>query len=102
MQRSKMKPSTFAVPSRKAYPLPDIGHARNAIARVQQHGSPVEKAAVFSKVRTRYPALAKRSSVVPTRTGTGRHYGQPPGTTNRTGVTRARSTRARSTRGRRR
>ena len=83
MKRSQMNASSFAVPSRRAYPVTSLPQARNAIARVQQHGSPADKAAVYSKVRQRYPALAGRSTVVPTRGGTGRHHGQPAGTRNR-------------------
>lgn len=84
MKRSQMKASSFAVPSRRAYPVTSLAQARNAVARVQQHGSPADKKAVYSKVRGRYPALAKRSTVVPTRSGPGRHHGQPTGTRNRT------------------
>lgn len=83
MKRSAMKASTFAVPSRKAYPINTPGRARNAIARVQQHGSASDKKAVYAKVRAKYPGIAKRSAVVPTRSGTGRHHGQAKGTRNR-------------------
>jgi len=65
------------------YPINTAARARNAVARVNQHGSAAEKKLVYAKVRSRYPALAARSTVIPTRTGTGRHYGQPKGTTNR-------------------
>jgi hypothetical protein len=74
-----MKPSSFAVPGKKKYPVHDAAHARNAIARVQQHGSPSEKRAVFAAVRRRYPAIANRSKVIPTRSGPGRRYGQAAG-----------------------
>jgi hypothetical protein len=80
MKRSKMKRSSFAIPSKRKYPITSMGRARNAIARVQQHGSPAEKRAVFSKIRTKYPALARRSSVIPTKTGSGRRYGERVGT----------------------
>lgn len=83
MKRSAMKPATFAIPERRAYPINTPGRARNAISRVQQHGSAADKAKVYAKVRARYPAIAKRSTVVPTRGGTGRRYGQARGTTNR-------------------
>jgi hypothetical protein len=67
---------------RAKYPVNTIGRARNAITRVQQHGTATEKRMVYAKVRSRYPALAKRSAIIPTRTGTGRHHGQPKGTHN--------------------
>lgn len=69
--------------NRDQYPINTIGRARNAIVRVEQHGSPEEKKLVYSAVRRRYPALARRSSVVPTKTGTGRRYGERKGTTHR-------------------
>lgn len=64
------------------YPISSIGRARSALSRVQAHGTAKEKQMVYAKVRSRYPSLANRSSVVPTRTGTGRHFGQPRGTRN--------------------
>lgn len=83
MKRSRMSPSTFAIPSRKAYPVNTPGRARNAIARVQQHGSAADKRKVYAKVRAKYPGIANRSTVIPTRSGTGRHHGQAKGTRNR-------------------
>lgn len=76
--RSKLPDSSFAVPSRRAYPVNTPGRAKNAIARVQQFGSTGEKKKVFAKVKKRYPAIANRSRVIPTKTGSGRRYGQPP------------------------
>ena len=66
-QRKRLKKSTFAVPSKKTkknpagrggYPIPDKSHARNALARVSQHGTPAEKAAVRDKVEARFPDIA--------------------------------------------
>ncbi|GAA4406351.1 hypothetical protein GCM10023168_21060 [Fodinibacter luteus] len=37
--RKKLKKSSFALPEQEKYPIPDIDHARNALARVAQHGS---------------------------------------------------------------
>lgn len=82
MKRSKMPARSFAVPGEKKYPVTSVKQARNAIARVEQHGSPAEKKAVYSKVKSKYPALAKRSTVIPTKGGTGRHVGQPKGKRN--------------------
>ena len=53
----------------KKYPVDTMARARNAIARVGQHGTPAEKAAVYAKVKSTYPALAKRSTVIPTKGG---------------------------------
>jgi hypothetical protein len=61
--RSKLKSSSFAIPSKKpgsgSYPIPDKSHARNALARVAQHGSPSEKARVRAKVHAKYPGIGK-------------------------------------------
>ena len=37
--RKKLKKSSFALPEEEKYPIPDIDHARNALARVAQHGT---------------------------------------------------------------
>lgn len=48
----------------RKYPMPDIAHARNALARVAAFGTPAEKAAVDRKVAADYPGLAKRSAEI--------------------------------------
>ncbi len=40
-----------------SYPINDIAHARNALARVSQFGSPEERAKVRRKVYAKYPSL---------------------------------------------
>lgn len=79
MKRSKMRPGSFALPGEKRYPITDVAHARNAIARVGQNGTPAEKAKVYGAVKRKFPALAERSTVIPTRRGPGRRIGQPKG-----------------------
>jgi len=66
--RGQIKAKNFAVRPRGGepkYPLPDLEHARNALTRVRQYGTPGEKAQVYKAVTDRYPALATRSGVVP-------------------------------------
>ena len=58
-QRKQMKGSTFAIPSKRAYPLNDASHARNALARVAQHGTAQEKATVRAKVKAKYPGITQ-------------------------------------------
>ena len=60
-KRKSLKTSTFAIPSRRAYPIHDISHARNALARVSQHGTPAEKATVRRKVKAKYPSIGGKS-----------------------------------------
>ena len=57
--RKKIKGSNFALPGRR-YPIHDAAHARNALSRVAQHGTPAEKAAVRRKVRKKYPGIGKK------------------------------------------
>lgn len=54
--RKKLPAADFAVAGRK-YPVNDASHARNALARVAQHGSPAQKKAVESKVNKKFPGI---------------------------------------------
>jgi hypothetical protein len=70
-RRENLPAKQFAVPAKKAisagttvkgeskgaYPIPDLKHARNALARVSQFGTPAEREMVRSKVYARYPEL---------------------------------------------
>jgi len=58
-KRKRLKSSSFAIPSKRKYPINDISHARNALARVAQHGTPSEKAQVRKAVYKKYPSLKK-------------------------------------------
>jgi len=64
--RNRLPSSSFALPGKGegkkgkgsgSYPIPDASHARNALARVSQHGSSSEKAKVRAKVRAKYPGI---------------------------------------------
>jgi hypothetical protein len=57
--RRAIKGSNFALPGRR-YPIHDRSHAANALARVSQHGSSAEKAAVRRKVKAKYPGMGKK------------------------------------------
>lgn len=61
--RNKIPQKNFALPGGK-YPIEDANHARNALARVSQFGSPAQKAAVRSKVHAKYPGIAQHVSKV--------------------------------------
>ncbi len=56
--RKRIKTTNFALPGRR-YPIEDASHARNALARVSQFGSPAEKATVRAKVKRKYPGMGK-------------------------------------------
>jgi len=55
--RNKIPSKDFAGPDR-SYPVEDASHARNALARVSQHGTPALKAKVRAKVRATYPGIS--------------------------------------------
>lgn len=57
--RRKLKDSDFAEPDRRKYPIEDEAHARDALARVAQHGSEAEQRQVRKKVEERYPEIGK-------------------------------------------
>ena len=65
--RNKLPSKDFALPGRGAgpkgkgagsYPIPNASHARNALARVSQHGTPGEKATVKRAVEKKFPGIA--------------------------------------------
>lgn len=60
--REELPHRDFALPSKReggkgGYPIPDAGHARNALARVSQFGSSAQKAEVRAKVHAKYPSI---------------------------------------------
>lgn len=54
--RAHIAPHNFALPGGR-YPIHDENHARNALARVSQHGTPEEKAKVRAAVHSKYPGI---------------------------------------------
>ncbi len=57
--RKHIAAHNFALPGRR-YPIHDENHARNALARVSQNGSPAEKKQVRAAVHKKYPDMGKR------------------------------------------
>ena len=57
--RKKIPEKSFALPGRR-YPIEDASHARNALARVSQHGTSEEKARVRAAVHRKYPGIGKK------------------------------------------
>ncbi len=60
-QRKKLSKKEFALPGKRKYPIPDKAHARNALARVAQHGTPAEQKKVKAAVKERFPSIGKKS-----------------------------------------
>jgi len=65
-ERKLLKKGSFAIPSKApgpgSYPIPDIAHARNALARVAQHGTPEEQAQVRAAEYRKFPELKKNKA----------------------------------------
>jgi hypothetical protein len=55
-ERDSLPERSFALSGRR-YPIEDIAHARNALARVSQDGTPAEQQEVRRKVHSMYPSL---------------------------------------------
>ena len=65
-ERQKLPKGDFALPGKGdgpegkqggSYPIPDESHARNALARVSQHGTAAEKAKVKAAVERKFPGI---------------------------------------------
>ena len=65
--RKKLPKGQFAIPEKSpasgSYPIHDLAHARNALARVAQHGDAATKARVRAAVYSKYPQLKKKKAV---------------------------------------
>ena len=71
-ERQNLPKGAFALPGKGSgpegkqggsYPIPDESHARNALARVSQHGSEAEKATVRRAVHKKFPDIKVSESV---------------------------------------
>ncbi len=58
--RKKLSKKSFALPGKRKYPIPDKAHARNALARVAQHGSKAEQKKVKAAVHRKFPSIGKK------------------------------------------
>lgn len=56
-QRKALPSSDFVEPKQRKYPIEDKSHARNALARVSQHGSAKEKSMVRGAVSRKFPGI---------------------------------------------
>jgi hypothetical protein len=54
--RAKMAPTSFALPG-KQYRIDDKAHARNALSRVAQNGTPAQQAHVQRAVKAKFPSI---------------------------------------------
>lgn len=55
--RKDLPKSEFVFPEEERYPIDTKNRAQNALARIEQHGTPAEKSQVKSKVKKEYPDM---------------------------------------------
>ena len=58
-ERKAIPTKSFAEPEKRKYPIENEAHARNALSRVAQSGTPAEKAKVRAAVKKKYPSIGK-------------------------------------------
>jgi|SRR6185437_3217216 len=78
-ERKSMPKSDFAVPSKRSggkggYPIPDQNHARSALQRASEFGSPAVKSEVREKVEKKYPGMVHKGASERGKVPTGGHY----------------------------
>lgn len=56
-KRKGLPKQSFAIPEDRSYPINDKSHARNALARVSQHGTSEEKKKVRAAVKRKFPKI---------------------------------------------
>jgi hypothetical protein len=59
--RKAMPASDFGLPAQKKYRIDDAAHARDALGRVAQNGTPAQQAQVRAAVKRKYPSIGKTS-----------------------------------------
>jgi hypothetical protein len=57
--RKALPAKSFAEPDKRKYPIENEAHAKNALSRVAQSGTPAEKAKVKAAVKKKYPSIGK-------------------------------------------
>jgi len=56
-RRAKLQKKSFAIPEDRAYPIHDRAHARAALARVAQWGTPSKIERVKAAIRAKFPKM---------------------------------------------
>lgn len=57
--RANLKASTFALPSKRKYPIPDLAHAKSALSYAAQSKTEGEYSTVRRAVLKKFPQLKK-------------------------------------------
>jgi hypothetical protein len=61
-QRNKLQKGTFALPSKRKYPIHDLAHAKAALSYAARSDTEGEESTVRAAVYAKYPQLKKGSS----------------------------------------
>jgi len=64
-KRDSLKGGQFALPAQRKFPIPDEAHARNALARAAQFGSPEVQAKVRAAVHRKFPGVKETDASKP-------------------------------------
>jgi hypothetical protein len=59
--RKTLSSKSFAEPNERKYPIENVSHAKNALSRVSQFGTPAEKATVRKAVKEKYPSIGTKN-----------------------------------------
>ena len=55
--RNSLPKADFALPGKRGYPIEDRGHAKSALGRVSEFGTPSQKKTVRAKVAKKFPGM---------------------------------------------
>ena len=59
MFTQRLRAAAETLPGKRKYPISDQAHARNALGRVAQKGTPAEKRTVRAAVNMRFPGIGE-------------------------------------------
>lgn len=65
--RKAIPTKDFAIEKGRKYPIEDRSHARNALARVSQYGTPAQKKEVRREVHAKYPGIGGKAKALKSR-----------------------------------
>ena len=61
-QRNRLQTGTFALPSKRKYPIPDLAHAKSALSYAARSDTEGEYSTVRAAVTKKFPGLKKKTT----------------------------------------
>jgi hypothetical protein len=55
--RKKLPTKVFGLPEKRAYPINDASHARNALSRAAANATPAQQKTIKAKVHAMFPSI---------------------------------------------